>query len=244
MVHLGSSAIFFQAYTSSDGFGKLIFLGLFLLSFISWAVIIKKTYLLRNVRKLHEMMQGKIRKSSTEILQMDLKTDLLHSKWGATSPYINLYQAFKAKTLQILEKNTYFHGVDNPVFLSHSDVQIIEADVEAIILTESKRLEKHLFVLSTAAALAPLLGILGTVWGMLISLSQMQLGGAASNNIVLSGLATALATTVLGLVIAIPALIAYNYLRTTHKSIMAEMWDVKNSLLCIIELQYRKVETT
>ena len=83
----------------------------------------------------------------------------------------------------------------------------------------------------------------GTVWGILITFSELQKGGSISSNaVVLGGLSTALTTTVLGLLIAIPALIAYNYLRNVNKEFYTEMHDFSHLLLSTIVLQYRKVD--
>ena len=61
-------------------------------------------------------------------------------------------------------------------------------------------------------------------------------------NIILGGLSTALATTVLGLLIAIPALIAYNYIKSLLSDINADMESFSHDILSDLELQYRNVE--
>jgi len=73
-------------------------------------------------------------------------------------------------------------------------------------------LERNLNILGTMAAAGPLLGLLGTVWGIMDSFSGMAKTGSAAPAVVASGVAEALVTTVAGLVIAIPALILYNHL--------------------------------
>jgi biopolymer transport protein TolQ len=60
--------------------------------------------------------------------------------------------------------------------------------------------------------------------------------------VIIGGLSTALATTVLGLVIAIPALIAYNYLKHRINNYSSEMQDFLYELLSYLELQYRRVD--
>jgi biopolymer transport protein ExbB len=73
-------------------------------------------------------------------------------------------------------------------------------------------LERNLNILGTMAAAGPLLGLLGTVWGIMDSFSSMARTGSAAPAVVASGVAEALVTTVAGLVIAIPSLILYNHL--------------------------------
>ena len=94
-------------------------------------------------------------------------------------------------------------------------------------------------------ALAPFLGLLGTVWGMLVTFSGLKSHAVSmANAAVLSGLSTALATTVLGLLIAIPALIAYGYLRNAVLEINRDMENFSQVLLTTIEMQYRKVDVS
>ena len=115
----------------------------------------------------------------------------------------------------------------------------------AIVSTQIKNLEKNLFILSTVVTLAPFLGLLGTVWGILITFSELQshtMGSA--NQLVLGGLSLALATTVLGLFIAIPALIGYNYLKHAISDYATEMENFSIELVASVEMQYRKVDIT
>ena len=66
--------------------------------------------------------------------------------------------------------------------------------------------------------------------------------GANTHQMVLSGLSLALATTVLGLIDAIPALMGYNYLKHSIKDFATDMEGFSNEILTAVELQYRKVE--
>lgn len=129
-------------------------------------------------------------------------------------------------------------------YLSTSDIDYIEAHLIANVATQTKNLEKNLFILSTIVGLGPLLGLLGTVWGILITFSEMQSHTmGASNQMVLGGLSLALTTTVLGLLTAIPALIAYNYLKNQISNYQTEMENFVNEILSTVEIQYRKVDS-
>lgn len=76
---------------------------------------------------------------------------------------------------------------------------------------EVKRLERYLVVLETVAAASPLLGLLGTVLGMINVFSVISIAGVGQAGLLSGGIAQALITTAFGLVIGIPALIAYNF---------------------------------
>jgi biopolymer transport protein ExbB len=76
---------------------------------------------------------------------------------------------------------------------------------------EVKRLERYLVVLETVAAASPLLGLLGTVLGMINVFSVISIAGVGQAGLLSGGIAQALITTAFGLFIGIPALIAYNF---------------------------------
>ena len=81
-----------------------------------------------------------------------------------------------------------------------------------IALTHQKMLlERNLGFLGTMAAVAPLIGLLGTVWGIMRAFSDMALTGSAAPSVVAAGVAEALVTTAAGLVVAIPALMLFNH---------------------------------
>jgi len=81
-----------------------------------------------------------------------------------------------------------------------------------ISLSEQKLLlERNLGILGTMAAVAPLVGLLGTVWGIMRAFGDMALAGSAAPSVVAAGVAEALVTTAAGLVVAVPALMLYNH---------------------------------
>ncbi len=86
--------------------------------------------------------------------------------------------------------------------------QIIRREAEKSV----RRIEKYAGIVSTIATIAPMLGLLGTVTGMMKSFSGLSTSGPAAHDILARGITEALVTTALGLIIAIPALMFYNYL--------------------------------
>lgn len=90
-----------------------------------------------------------------------------------------------------------------------------KADTEEylhVALGEQKLLlERNLVVLGSLAAIAPLVGLLGTVWGILRAFRDMGASGSAAPSVVASGVAEALLTTAAGLLVAVPALLLYNH---------------------------------
>jgi biopolymer transport protein ExbB len=83
--------------------------------------------------------------------------------------------------------------------------------IENAGLIEMAKLERGLVVLATVSTVAPLLGFLGTVWGMIQAFQAIELAGEVEATLVAGGIKVALITTAAGLVIAIPVSIAHNY---------------------------------
>lgn len=239
MCLFASNAIF-SAYAQADFFGKCIFFGLFTLSVLCWVILVHKTFQFRKAKALACVFEKAFEKNK-EPLGFSLDQLPKAKQKGGANPFAQVFQALKQKTVEILNKNHFFAEDKSQVYLSRSDLELVESHVLTAISSEAKRLEKNLFILSTIVTLAPFVGLLGTVWGILLTFSELQAGASASSNsAILGGLSTALATTVLGLVIAIPALVFYNYLKNSFRYLTSDMEDFLYKLLSTIELQYRK----
>ncbi|MBA3720878.1 MAG: MotA/TolQ/ExbB proton channel family protein [Parachlamydiaceae bacterium] len=246
---------FFDAYIQSDMLGKFIFIALYALSVCSWVILIHKIWLTHQVKKsalrFHEAFQLQ------KLNPLSLDFDNLSQK-KAINPFLDLYKVLKKQSLDLLAKNRHFsqqatnissintnansiHPSQNS--LSLSDIDFVASHLSATVASQVKFLEKHLYILSTTVSLAPFLGLLGTVWGILMTFSALQSQSAGSTHqMVLGGLSLALATTVLGLLDAIPALIGYNYLKNSIRDFATDMEGFSNEILASVELQYRKVD--
>ncbi len=112
--------------------------------------------------------------------------------------------------------------------------QVIEA-MELAGRKEAVHLQKFLGVLGTIAAITPLLGLLGTVFGMINSFTVFKMEGIGNADVLSSGIAEALITTASGLVIAIPTLVFYRYFLYNSKILVMEMEETSLSLLDEIE---------
>ena len=243
MIHkivLGSNP-FFDAYIQSDLLGKGIFLGLFALSICSWIVLIYKSWVLYKARTQAISFQNNFRINKLNPLGFDFSSQKQNDH-----PFLQIYLNLKKHTLDILNKNRHFtqkNKENTASYLSPADIDFIESHVSTTISMQTKFLEKSLYILSTTVSLAPFLGLLGTVWGILTTFSELQSKGAGNTHqMVLGGLSLALATTVLGLIDAIPALIGFNYLKNDVKDFQTEMESFSNELLASVELQYRQVD--
>ena len=92
-------------------------------------------------------------------------------------------------------------------------------------------LEKHLVWLATIAQVAPLLGLLGTVLGMIRMFTSISYAGLGDPQALSGGISEAMITTALGLGIGIPALVAYNLLHSRAEDLIAEIEAYATRLL-------------
>lgn len=237
--------IFFSAFGQSDAFGKLIFLGLFILSGWSWIILLYKVWMMRHVKRTCLAFQKVIGENKERLLDLELSALPRPGKEEVPHPFAHILGETTGKTIEVLKKNHYFmeaQGEEGAVYLTEADMTLIETQGLFAISKQKKLLERNLFILATTVTLAPFLGLLGTVWGILVTFTQLHAGATlSSNQLILGGLSTALATTVLGLVIAIPALVSYNYLKNSVRTQVSDMEDFLSSVLTTLEMQYRKV---
>ncbi len=236
---------FIEAYVQSDLFGKAIYVSLILLSVISWVVLLYKINQNKRWQGYCSDFYDEFQDAKINPLNLDCEP---YANQRGENPYLSIYLSLKKYTLDILHKNKkaskhLFDTEDSSPYLSANDIDFVASRLDQVVALESKILEKYLFVLATIITLAPFLGLLGTVWGILVSFGEMQTTSQIGNNqAIIGGLSLALTTTVIGLLDAIPALIGYNYLKQKLREFEVDMETFANEALGTIEIQYRKVE--
>lgn len=111
-------------------------------------------------------------------------------------------------------------------------------DIEQAMTTTGKIeigfLERGMVVLATVATVAPLMGFLGTVWGMIMAFAAIEVAGQVEATLVASGIKVALITTATGLIIAIPVNMAYNYFVTRIDGLIISMEQGTNTVLNLL----------
>lgn len=100
-------------------------------------------------------------------------------------------------------------------------------------LEQIENLEKRLSILGIVSFISPMAGLLGTVLGMIKSFKAIALEGAGDPNVVANGISEALVTTAAGLLIAIPAIIAYNFFNRKVDKIMMQIEKTSTALINI-----------
>ena len=108
--------------------------------------------------------------------------------------------------------------------------------MEAAALEEKMKLERYLSILGTMGNIAPFIGLLGTVIGIIRAFHDLAISGSGGPSVVSAGIAEALVATAAGLVVAIPSVIAYNYFLRRVGTIMNEIEAATKKVRVILGL--------
>jgi biopolymer transport protein ExbB/TolQ len=211
---LASGALQF-AFEKATTEGKITILVLFVLSLFSWTIIITKVRQLHIARKWAKRFFAAYG-STRDPLDIKHRGDVFRG-----APAYQLY-------IRGAEELDY-HLSKNPVII-HGEKRISPASFEAVKVAleesaaaQAMSLEKGMIVLSTAVAGGPFIGLLGTVWGVMETFAGIARASSASLTAMAPGVAGALIATVTGLLVAIPAMFAYNFMVTTIRAITQEL---------------------
>lgn len=184
-------ALFFQAHILVKG----VILILLASSVGCWAIIIDKTLLFARTR--HHMKRFETVFWSGQSLD-ELYQKLAHRK----------NQGLAAVFMAAMSEWRHSHQGARPALTNLQ--QRIDRVMDLTLTREMERLEKNLFFLASIGAAAPFVGLFGTVWGIMTSFQAIAASKNTNLAVVAPGIAEALFATALGLIAAIPAVIAYN----------------------------------
>jgi len=189
-----------QSFRETGLVGQSILIILFIASIAVWTIIVHKFILLRQIRRTGYSFMNRFRRLKKGLFSLSPG-----SHAAETNPVYSVYRKGCRECSAYLEQNNPGRR-PSPARLEKIQKSLRREAGEQIL-----QLEQNLIFLATAAAAGPLLGILGTIWGVLVAFRGMGRYGAATIDAVAPGISEALITTVAGLVVAIPALIFYNY---------------------------------
>jgi biopolymer transport protein ExbB len=117
---------------------------------------------------------------------------------------------------------------------SGKDARSIEEMMDAMAIDQRTKLEKNLSILGTLGNIAPLIGLFGTVVGIIRAFHSLSVSGSAGPSVISAGIAEALITTAAGLVVAVPAVIFYNYYLRRVTTIMNEIESVSKKVMVLL----------
>ncbi|MFN0075321.1 MAG: MotA/TolQ/ExbB proton channel family protein [Prosthecobacter sp.] len=201
-----------------------------LLSITSWAVILSKHFLLSRVHRANLSFLREYRESNHPL---ELFQQREHHEF---SPFYHIYHA------ACREIAWYLLGEDEPgaTFaarlqgagrITPSQMGAVQTAMERSVAEAALRLEARMSWVATALSSAPFLGLLGTVWGILDAFSTMtDAANTAGLAALAPGITTALVTTVLGLLVAIPTMVGYNFLVNRIRSMVVRLDNFASEL--------------
>jgi len=218
VVGLGGSTDFslIQLFIRADFIVKSVIIILIAASIYSWALIFEKYKLFKKIEKTTTSFEEKFWKSkSAESFYNNLTNT-------AKDPVANIFQSAMVELIKTKSKSSSVQSA------RVSRVIEISADKEI------KLIEKHFTFLATVGSTAPFIGLFGTVWGIMNSFQSIAISRNTSLAIVAPGIAEALFATALGLLAAIPAVVAYNKFNSDSKKYNARIENFSKRFLSII----------
>jgi biopolymer transport protein TolQ len=209
------------AFQESTLAGRLIILALFIASIFSWSVMITKFRMIRFARKQTERFYAIFRKNRQPLHLYEAGISF------EGSPAYAVYQAgCEELSFQMLGSSevddTFAARVEVADRISPSQMRAVSVAMERAVGESGLRMESQMIILATAVSGSPFLGLLGTVWGVMDAFSGVAMAGSASLAAMAPGVSGSLLTTVIGLLVAIPAMFGYNFLVTSLRALIVQ----------------------
>jgi len=215
-VGLASSTDFsiLQLFIRADIIVKSVIIILIVSSIYSWAIIFEKIKLFKKINSSSQDFETKFWKSkSAESFYNNLPTNV-------EDPLTNVFK----NSMQVLLKSKRSSTLDEKMS------NMLEINIEQ----QMEKIEKKYTFLATVGSTAPFIGLFGTVWGIMNSFQSIAISRNTSLAIVAPGIAEALFATALGLLAAIPAVVAFNKFTSDSKKYSQKLENFSKRFLSII----------
>jgi biopolymer transport protein TolQ len=201
-------------FLRADIIVKSVIIILIASSIYSWAIIFEKIKLFKKINKSTDEFENKFWKSkSAESFYNSLPPNI-------NDPMANLFK----DSMQVLLKSKRSSNLDEKMS------RMLEINVEQ----QMEKIDKSYTFLATVGSTAPFIGLFGTVWGIMNSFQSIAISRNTSLAIVAPGIAEALFATALGLLAAIPAVVAYNKFSSDSKKYSQKLENFSKKFLSII----------
>ena len=215
-VGFASSADFsiLTLFIRADIIVKSVLIILILASIYSWAIIIEKYRLFKKINKSSEEFEDKFWKSkSAETFYHSLPTNL-------DDPMANVFKGSMQVVIKARSKTN----------LSERLTSVLEVNIEQ----QMNIIDKSYTFLATVGSTAPFIGLFGTVWGIMNSFQSIAISRNTSLAIVAPGIAEALFATALGLLAAIPAVVAFNKFSSDSRKYSQKLESFSKRFISIV----------
>ena len=205
-----------QLFLRADFVVKSVIIILIAASVFSWALIFEKYRLFKKIEKSTSSFEDKFWKSRS--------AESFYNSFSNRDkdPVGNIFQSAMVELIRTKSKSSSVQ--------STRVSRIIEISADK----EIKLIEKHFTFLATVGSTAPFIGLFGTVWGIMNSFQSIAISRNTSLAIVAPGIAEALFATALGLLAAIPAVVAYNAFVNNSKKYSGRIENFSKRFISII----------
>ena len=205
-----------QLFLRADFVVKSVIIILIASSIFSWALIFEKVRLFRKIDKSTQLFEDKFWKAkSAEAFYKNLPNK-------SEDPLTNIFKSAMTELIKTRSKSSSIQSAR------------VERVVEVSTDNQLKAIEKNFTYLATIGSTAPFIGLFGTVWGIMNSFQSIAISRNTSLAIVAPGIAEALFATALGLLAAIPAVVAYNKFNSDSKKYSQRLESFSKKFLSII----------
>ncbi|HJW73170.1 MAG TPA: MotA/TolQ/ExbB proton channel family protein [Geothrix sp.] len=226
MAPVGNEVNLLEVMLHAGPVSKAVLLILFSFSLFSWLIIIRKAFLYHRSRSISEQFRVAFKRATD---WRELKQQVENF---AVSPLVGLFVAgYGEVTYQLRQV-----GKESRVTLR--SMEAVERSLQRASVVEMGRLERNLGLLATVAAVSPFIGLFGTVWGIIDAFRGIGATGNANLATVAPGISEALVATAIGLVAAIPALMAYNFFQGQLKQFQTELDDFSLEFISLSERNF------
>ncbi len=205
-----------KLFIRADFVVKFVIILLIAASIFSWALIFDKFQLFKKINKSIEDFEKKFWKAkSAEGFNSNLPVN-------SQDPAVLIFKSAMAELIKTKRQSSTVQSAR------------VERMLEIATDNEMKKVEKNFTFLATVGSTAPFIGLFGTVWGIMNSFQSIAISRNTSLAIVAPGIAEALFATALGLLAAIPAVIAYNKFNSDMKRYISRIDNFCKRFLSII----------
>ena len=214
-----------ELFFKADAVVMLVMLSLIFLSIWCWAIIFNKYFKFKNEIKTRDNIEQYF--STSEIDHSALE------KFIKEKIESNTFNSFEIIYLNAKLEFSRVTSTGRPVNLN-SFVEKLESIISYTITKERHRLEKSMTSSASIGSISPFIGLFGTVWGIMNSFQSIAISRNTSLAIVAPGIAEALFATALGLLAAIPAVVAYNKFNSDSQKNFSRIENFSKRFLSII----------
>jgi biopolymer transport protein TolQ len=208
-------------FLKADVIVKMVMIFLFLASIWCWAIIVEKILRLRKLNSSAEEFESSFWSGGS--------LDTLHDRIGAhpSDPMSAVFSAAMREWRRSVDAGEVRDS-------NSSLMERIDRVMDVTVNREIERIERQMTILASTGSTAPFVGLFGTVWGIMNSFQAISITKNTSLAVVAPGIAEALFATALGLVAAIPAVIAYNKISKDLNRYAARLDDFASEFSAII----------